>query len=323
MSSSVLDAPLSPPRPAVAVGLVKTAPQQPAAGLSVRVISTLADYLELTKPRIAALVLVTVAVSAVVAAGGRVPVWRLVHTLWGTACVAASASALNQWWERRLDARMPRTQRRPLASGRLPAHHALAAGVAAILLGAAWLAWFVNPATAAWGLATWALYVCVYTPLKTRTPQNTAVGAVAGALPVLIGFSAMYAPLDLWAAALFMVLYLWQFPHFMAIAWLYRDDYAAAGMQMWTVVDASGQRAARQALLAAAALLPVSLLPALMDWVGPLYGVGACLLGSVYAAASARFAARRDDARARTLLWVSLAYLPLLLTLLLLFPVRH
>lgn len=321
MSSSVLDAPLNAALP-VASGVVSgEAPARPWVASSWR--ELLADYLELTKPRIAALVLVTVAVSALVAAGGgRVPVWRLAHTLWGTALVAASASVLNQWLERRLDARMPRTRHRPLASGRVPAGQAAVVGIAAIVVGIAWLAWFVNPATALWGMVTWFLYVAVYTPLKTRTPQNTAIGAMAGAAPVLIGFSAMYAPLDLTAAALLLVLYLWQFPHFMAIAWIYRHDYTAAEMKMWTVVDPSGQRAARQALLAAAALLPISLLPALMAWTTPAYGLGACLLGAVYAWASARFAARRDDSRARTLLKVSLAYLPLLLTLLLACPAR-
>lgn len=316
LDHSTLHVPL--PAPAAAAPLPTSVLSPAAGGLT----AMLADYLELVKPRIAALVLVTVAVSAVIAAGPRVPQMRLLHTLWGTALVAASASALNQWWERRLDRKMNRTAGRPLASGRLSPAHAAAFGAATILLGVGWLAWFVNSAAALWGLTAWGLYVLAYTPLKTRSPQNTAVGAVAGAVPVLIGFSAMYAPLDLSAGALFLTLYLWQFPHFMAIAWLYREDYAAAGMQMWTVVDPSGRRAARQALLASAALLPVSLLPAALGWAELPFALGACLLGAGYAAASARFAAQPNERAARLLLRVSLAYLPLLLTLLLAFPTR-
>ena len=202
-----------------------------------------ADYLELTKPRIAAMVLVTVAVAAFVANWGPPRTWLLLNTLFGTALVASSASALNQWLERDTDARMPRTANRPLPAARLTGAQVLGFAVVTILAGTIYLAVAVETRTAALGLLTWALYVWVYTPLKKRSPLNTTVGAVAGAMPVLMGWSATGAPLDLRAWSLFLIVFLWQFPHFMAIAWIYRQQYAAAGLKMLSTVDASGFRA--------------------------------------------------------------------------------
>ncbi|MBI3838502.1 MAG: protoheme IX farnesyltransferase, partial [Planctomycetia bacterium] len=217
------------------------------------------DYVELTKPRITAMVLFTVGVAAVVANWGPPNGWLLLHTLAGTALVAASASALNQWLERDTDAQMARTLDRPLPAGRLTAFQVLGFSVLTIVVGSTYLAAAVGLRTAALGLFTWLLYVWIYTPLKTRTSTNTAVGAVAGALPVLIGWTAVGAPLDLRAWSLGLIVFLWQFPHFMAIAWIYRRQYAAAGLKMLSVVDPSGLRPAAQAIVAALVLIPVSL----------------------------------------------------------------
>jgi protoheme IX farnesyltransferase len=276
-------------------------------------VGRLADYVELTKPKIAALVLVTVAVSALVARWGQPDPFVLCHALLGTLLVAASASALNQWIERRRDALMDRTAARPLPAGRLRAGEVLAFGAATLIAGVAYLALAVNVTAAAVGLLTWLLYVALYTPLKSYTWLNTPVGAVAGAMPVLIGWAASGASLDLRAAALFLVVYLWQFPHFMAIAWIYRRQYDRAGMQMLTVVDPSGRRAAVQAVLAATALLPVSLVPALVAPTAAWYVILALILGVGYLACALAFWARISESTARLLLRASLVYLPSLL----------
>lgn len=282
-------------------------------------LARLGAYVELTKPRISVLVLATVFVGGYLASWGQ-PKWDLLlHAILGTALVAASASAVNQWMERQRDARMPRTASRPLPSGRLTSGEAL--GFAAItgLVGVPYLLWMVGGAPAGLALLTWVLYVLVYTPLKPRTAMNTAVGAVPGALPVLIGWTAVGAPLSLGALALFMVLFLWQFPHFMAIAWLYRDDYRAGGMKMISVVDPSGQRSGWQAVTAALAVLMASMVPAVLAHMAlPTgaalpYAAVALLLGSLQLAASLRFMLRIDDSSARSLLRMSLIYLPALL----------
>ncbi len=202
----------------------------------------LSDYAELGKIRIASLELVVVTVAASLATGGLPAGSLLVPLLLGTTLIAISASAANQWLERDLDARMPRTRSRPLPAGRVSMFEAVSLAAATLLAGVWMLGIFVNWTTATVAIATWIVYVVVYTPLKTRSPLNTAVGAVSGCLPVLIGWTATGAPLSLTAAALTVVLFLWQFPHFMAIAWLYRDDYRAGGFQMLTVVDPSGLR---------------------------------------------------------------------------------
>jgi protoheme IX farnesyltransferase len=279
------------------------------------------DYVDLTRPRIGAMVLVTVTVGAVLGTWGLPSPMLLLHALAGTALVAASAGALNQWLERDSDRRMPRTAQRPLPAGRMHAVEAVGFGLLSAALGLTWLAVAVNVRTALLGLATWVLYVWVYTPLKSRTPANTAVGAVAGALPVLMGWAAVGGRFDLSAATLFLIVYLWQFPHFMAIAWMYRDQYAAAGLKMLSVVDPSGRRAGRQAVTGAAALLAVSLLPA-WNLVGPdralVYLLGAALLGLAQLALSVSFGRRLDETSARRLLRASLVYLPGLLSLLML-----
>jgi protoheme IX farnesyltransferase len=284
------------------------------------------DYLELTKPRISALVLVTVAVSAFMAHWGPPNSWLLLHTLIGTALVAASASALNQRLERRTDALMDRTANRPMPAGRLSDSQVLWFGGLTIFGGLCYLAIAVGLLTAALGAATWLLYVAIYTPLKARTPLNTVVGAVAGALPTLMGWTAVGGSLSfdlggggLKAATLFLIVYLWQFPHFMAIAWIYRRQYSQAGLKMLTVVDPTGWRAAAQAVAAALALVPVSLMP-ILQHAGPIYFLTASVLGLIYLAAAGAFWLRRDEQSARRLLRVSLVYLPALLLLFMLVP---
>ena len=280
------------------------------------------EVAQLVRPKIALMVLATVATGFWLTAGRPADVRPLLWLLVGTALVAASSSVANQILERGTDRLMPRTADRPVAAGRLTVATAWAA--AAVLLVAGTAISVVSggwPATAA-ALATWLLYVAAYTPLKRISPLNTAVGAVAGALPVAIGWLAADGPARLaagdprgavGAAALGAVLYLWQFPHFMAIAWLYRRQYAAAGLQMLTVVDPSGLRAGGQSLAAALAMIPAALALAVPS-AGIRLFLAAALAAIVYALAAVRFAIRRDDASARTLLLTSLGSLLGLLT---------
>jgi heme o synthase len=278
------------------------------------------DYVELTKPKISALVLVTVAVAAFVADWGPPGGWLLVHTLLGTALVAASASALNQWLERDTDARMVRTENRPLPAGRLTGSQVVAFGTISITAGTVYLATCVGLVTAALGLLTWTLYVWVYTPLKRRTVANTVVGAVAGAMPVLMGWSAVGAPLDLRAWALALIVFLWQFPHFMAIAWIYRRDYSSAGLKMLSTVDPSGHRVGAQAMMAALVLVPVSLVPCLSQPAGMFLVAWAMALGLAQLLCAACFLVQRSELAARRLLLASLVYLPAMMGLLALGP---
>jgi len=283
------------------------------------VLTRLADYLQLTKPRIVVLELIVATVVACVAMPHALDVVVVIHALWGTALVAASASIANQWWERDIDARMPRTADRPLPAGRVSNAEALALSAFGLCFGVAWLVWQVNLLTAALGLASWILYVLVYTPLKTRTPLNTAVGAVAGAIPVLMGWAATGAPFNLVTFALAGVIFLWQFPHFMAIAWMYRREYAAAGHQMLPVVDPTGLRPGVQAVVGALLLIPISLIPSLSFAGGsPLaYFVWTLFLGLAQLGLSVRFALLRDERSARLLLRGTLLYVPAWLVMLL------
>jgi protoheme IX farnesyltransferase len=285
-------------------------------------VSRCCDYVELTKPRIAVLELVVVLTAGVIAAWGQPLPGILFHAMLGTLLVASSASAANQWLERRSDARMPRTANRPLPCGRLSNGEALVFSALCLVAGGAELLLFTSVSAAGWALLTWVLYVLAYTPLKQISVANTAVGAVAGALPVLIGWTAVGGQLDGRAVALFLVLFLWQFPHFMAIAWLYRRDYEKAGYQMLTVVDSTGGRAGRQAVVTAIALIPISILPVLTSpGIGSvLYGVLAASLGFCYLLIAAMFWHQPSDATARFLLKASLVYLPTVLITLMLAP---
>jgi protoheme IX farnesyltransferase len=272
-----------------------------------------ADFLTLAKPRLNLLVLITTAAGLYLAAPGGVPGSVLLHTLVGTALVAGGAAALNQVWERDTDALMRRTQRRPVASGRLQSLEGWRFGVALSTAGLVELVVGVNAIAAAVAAVTLASYVLVYTPLKRRTSLATLVGGVPGALPVVIGWVAATGTLSLPALVLFGIVFFWQMPHFLAIAWLYRDDYAAAGIPLLPVLEPDGRRTGRQALLYSAALWPVSLMPPLVGLGGGAYTLIATVLGFTFIALSARFARDRSTAAARRLFLFSITYLPLLL----------
>lgn len=277
-----------------------------------------ADYVELTKPRVAVLVLFTVAAGALLASRGVPDPVLLLHALIGTALVAAGASALNQYLERDTDACMQRTENRPLPAGRLLPAEVLVFGA---VLGAAGLAYLTLalPSPLAAGVAgvTFASYVGLYTPLKRKTTLNTLVGAVPGALPPVIGWAAARGELGAEAVALFAVLFLWQVPHFLAIAWIYRDDYARAGLCMLPGLDAGGGVTGRQMVGYCLALIPASLLPAALGQAGLLYAAGAAALGAGFLLAAWRFARKNTPGHARRVLRASLIYLPALLALLL------
>jgi protoheme IX farnesyltransferase len=277
-----------------------------------------ADYVELTKPRVAVLVLFTVAAGAWLAARQQPDVVSLLHTLIGTAFVAAGASALNQLLERHTDALMRRTENRPLPAGRLQPLEVALFGLALGIAGLVYLAVMVRqPLAVLVAAVTFASYVFLYTPLKRRTTLNTLVGAIPGALPPVIGWTAMGGPLGREAAALFLILFVWQVPHFLAIAWIYREDYARAGLRMLPVVDRLGRITARQMVVYCLVLIPVSLVPVLLQRAGPAYLLGALLLGVFFLNGAWAFWRTRSIAQARRVLRASLIYLPALFALLL------
>jgi protoheme IX farnesyltransferase len=279
--------------------------------------SRVADYLMLTKPRVAVLVLFTVAAGALLAAP-RSPDWALIfHTVFGTALVAGGASALNQLLERDSDGLMWRTENRPLPAGRLLPLEVVLFGTALGLAGIAYLALVVRqPLAALVAALTFLSYVFVYTPLKRKTTLNTLIGAVPGALPPVIGWVAVRGSLDLEIGSLFVVLFLWQIPHFLAIAWIYREDYSRAGLCMLPVVDRDGGVSARQMVGYCLALLPASLMPLLLGRAGLLYLNGAVVLGVGFLGFALAFWQVRSLTRARGVLRASLVYLPVLLALL-------
>jgi len=271
--------------------------------------------LELTKPRITQLVLLTTAAGFYAGARGRVDLWLLAHTLVATALVAGGTNALNQLRERDVDARMRRTQGRPLPSGRLSARAAAWFASAISVAGIAYMAVAVNWLTAGLAALTLASYVFLYTPLKRTTSLNTLIGAVPGALPIVGGWTAAGGRLDVAAASLFWILFLWQLPHFLALAWIYREDYARGGLAMLAVEDPTGRRTSWMVLLYALALVPVSLVPTLVGVTGSLYFFGALTLSLGYALAGAGMALATSAKRAWWVFFVSIVYLPALLIL--------
>jgi protoheme IX farnesyltransferase len=280
--------------------------------------SEMNDYVQLTKPRITWLILMSTGVGFFFGAQGTGWNWLvLLHTIVGTGLIASGTAALNQWMERDADARMNRTRQRPLPSGSITAAHAFWFAVALSVLGFVELWLGANRLTALLGAFTLASYLFVYTPLKRVTPHSTTVGAIPGAMPPVIGYAAARGDLNLEALALFAILFLWQFPHFYSIAWLYREDYGRAGIRMLPVVDPSGERTARQILLTGLILIPVSLLPTWLGMTGMLYGGGALLLGIMYFWYGVRVNRERILLRARGVLMASIVYLPLLYVLLL------
>jgi protoheme IX farnesyltransferase len=273
------------------------------------------DCLALIRPRIAFLVLFTVAAAFMLASAGVPDTVRLLHVLLGTSLVVAGASALNQVFEKHSDALMERTSNRPLPSGRLQPGTVFVLGTTFALAGLAYLALMVRqPAMVAAAAFAFASYVFVYTPLKRTTTLNTLVGAVAGAMPPVIGWTAATNSFDLAAAALFAILFLWQVPHFLAIAWIYRDDYSRARLRMLPVVDPSGDQTAWNMVGYSAALVAVSILPAALGLGGALYLLAAAILGAWFLICVFGFFHTRSVDQARHVLRASLVYLPVLLS---------
>jgi protoheme IX farnesyltransferase len=273
------------------------------------------DLIELVKPRITLMVLVTTAAGFWLGAPSIEPLafWS---TLLGTALIAAGASCLNQVFEVRTDALMNRTRHRPLPAGRMERRHAAAFGVVLSVAGALLLAAAANRLTAELGILTLLLYVAVYTPLKRVNSLCTVIGAVPGAIPPMMGWTAATNQISIEAWVLFGILFLWQMPHFLAIAWIYREDYQKGLQPMLPVRDAGGSATARQMLLYSLALLPVSLLPSILGMSTPTYFWGALILGLIFLGSATYTAFVRDEKAARILLRVSVLYLPLVLLLL-------
>lgn len=283
--------------------------------------SAAADYLSLTKPRLSLFVLIVVFIAGWLASGERANLPVILNAVMGTALVAGGANALNMLFERKHDAAMRRTWDRPLPSGRLAPRDVAIFGTLLGLLGVSLLALGTTPLAAAIAAANFLGYLFVYTPLKRVTTLNTHVGAVPGALPALIGWAAVDGSLAPMAWMLFLIVYLWQVPHFLSIAWLYREDYERGGFVMLPVIDRQGVTTGRQAVLGALALIPVSLAPVMHQAASIGYLVGALALGFYFLRHAIAFAIRRDNGRARLLLRASLVYLPCLLALLLAFRV--
>lgn len=275
-----------------------------------------AVWSDLVKARLTVLVLLTTLVGFSMGVRGQVNWSLLLHTLFGTGLLACGAAALNQLFEREFDALMRRTENRPLPSGRLQPDTVLVFGSSASVMGLGWLALLVSIPAAVVGAVTSITYLFVYTPLKRVTWLNTLVGAVPGALPPLLGWTAARGEPGVGGWTMFTILFLWQVPHFLAIAWLYRDEYARAGFVMLPAVDVEGARTGRLSVVFAAALLGVSAVPFLLGLAGLFYAAGAAMLGLVFLGMAIRFAGRLTSVQARMLFLTSILYLPALLGLL-------
>jgi protoheme IX farnesyltransferase len=279
----------------------------------------MAAYAELTKPRITFLIVLTAAAGYCLAAQtGAFNYTVFIHSMVGIALLSSGIATLNQYMERHLDARMRRTATRPLPTGRLSPVEALIFGLGLTLAAEAYMALLVNPLTAALGLTVIGGYLLLYTPLKTRTSLSTAVGAFPGAMPPLMGWTAATGEVAIGAWALFAILFLWQFPHFLAIAMMYKEDYARAGIVMLPVVEPSGRLTAQQIVVNTLMLLPVSLVPTLLGVSGKVYLVGAIILGLLFLYSSIACAVSKSRQQARRLLLASVVYLPLLFVLMVL-----
>ena len=285
----------------------------PTLTLPTAVRGRLVDFYELTKPRMNFLVVVTTMVGYFMAAHGPADWLRVVYTLVGTAFTAAGSSVFNQYSERSLDAQMRRTVNRPLPGGRIKPADALFFGLVLSLLGVAILALFVNVLTAVLGALTLLLYVFVYTPAKRTTSLCTIIGAVPGAIPPVMGFTAVQGTITPQALSLFAILFFWQMPHFLAIAILYRDDYARGGFRMLPVVDKDMAMTGRQIILYSLSLVTISLMPALLNMAGIVYFVAALLLGIAFTGFGVVCARSKTRADARQLFLASIVYLPVLL----------
>jgi protoheme IX farnesyltransferase len=288
------------------------APLVAAAGAPPAARERLAAFAELTKPRITFLIVLTSAAGFALGSKGRFDYLALFNSLFGIALLSSGIATLNQYMERGLDARMRRTLSRPLPAGKLNPHTALAFGLALTLFAEVYLAAFVNVLTAAFGVTVIVGYLLCYTPLKTRSPLSTVVGAFPGAMPPLMGWTAATGAAGAEAWALFGILFAWQFPHFLAIAWMYREDYARAGIVMLPVVEPACRITARQIVVWSLLLVPVSLLPALLGTTGAVYFYGAFVLGVLFLGTSVHAAVAHTRQGARRLLLASVLYLPVL-----------
>ncbi len=284
-------------------------------------------FIELTKPRITWLILMSTGIGYFFGLRGAatwgqflrgVQPWQLLHTIVGTGLLASGTAALNQWYEREADRLMRRTSQRPLPAGRISARSALGFGVFLSAAGFLELWLGVNPLAAALGIFTLASYLFFYTPLKQRTWWSTTVGAIPGAMPPVIGYAAAAGAVTREAWALAAILFLWQFPHFYSIAWMYKEDYARAGIRMLPVVEPDCRSTARQMVLFGLALIPVSLAPGMLGMSGRIYSIGALLLGAWFLHSAVRVALERTSVRARGVLLTSVLYLPLIYGLMLL-----
>jgi protoheme IX farnesyltransferase len=295
--------------------------QQPAVEASTVQVpehGRLSDFSQLIKTRLTFLVLVTTGVGFYVGARGPVDLVRLLNVLVGAAMAAAGASALNQWWERDLDALMSRTRMRPVPAGRMQAGTALILGCFMALIGIVYLALTTNLLATILTALTVVIYIFAYTPLKRLTNTNTLVGAIPGALPPLIGWAAARDSLNFGAWTLFAIVFIWQIPHFFAIAWLCRRDYEQAGFRMLSSDDESGVRSASQAVLFCMLLLLIAGTPAFIGMTNSIYLLAEIILGGLFTAAAMRFHRAGNPANARLLFFSSIIYLPLLFAVLML-----
>ena len=274
--------------------------------------SRTADYITLAKPRLNMLVVATSLAGYLMAHGNTSDVLTVLSLVIGTALVASGASAFNQVYERRTDALMRRTRLRPMADQRITPDDALKYAAVLCLGGLALLTFGANPLSALVALATLVSYAAIYTPLKLRTPLATVIGAIPGALPPVIGWAAAANDLSRGAWVLFAIVFLWQLPHFLAIAWMFREDYARAGFPMLPVIEPDGRSTARQSVAYAAALLPVSLAPTLLGMSSSTYFVGALVLTLAFVLLTLQFARTRSEKDARRVFFGSITYLPIL-----------
>lgn len=284
------------------------------------------DYIELTKPRITWLILMSTGIGYFYGLPSaatwweflkNIPLLHLLHTIVGTGLIASGTAALNQWYEREADRKMRRTMMRPLPAGKMSSRAAFGFGVALSVAGFLELWLGVNLLCAAIGAFTLASYLFLYTPMKQRTWWSTTVGAIPGAMPPMIGFAAAAGAITRESWVLFAILFLWQFPHFYSIAWMYKEDYARAGIRMLPVVEPDCRSTARQIVLYGLALIPVSLAPSLLGMTGRIYFAGALLLGLWFLYSGVRVAVDRTTLRARAVLIASVLYLPLIYGLML------
>jgi protoheme IX farnesyltransferase len=308
--------------------LVEREADAPAAPMVLKKTSLLGDYLQLFKIRVTALIVMTAWAGYYMgAAKGGISslTWILLNALVGIGVTCAGSAALNEVLEHKVDALMRRTRNRPLPAGRMSLATGLTAGILATILGPVYLALTTNVVTGVLAFSTAATYLAFYTPLKRISPISTFVGAFPGAMPPLLGWTAIRGKLEIEAVFLFLIVFFWQFPHFQAIAWMYREDYEAAGIKMLPVVDKAGQRVIRQMFTYCSTLISVSLVPALLRMAGKIYLFGALLLGLgflwfVFRLARTKLPTTSPESRmfARQLLQASVIYLPLLFALMML-----